>query len=129
MTREARKLEFDGGAVVTVGTNGTAVLLTTQPTPAAREPALRCTPGQARELAAALVRAATEAEHSEPAKPATVAVCELRRGDVRAGKRSITVDQVRNAGNTTQVTWTSGIGRSWTQEYAADTAIGLRRRG
>ncbi|MEV6794211.1 hypothetical protein AB0M87_19990 [Streptomyces sp. NPDC051320] len=123
-------MELGDGAAVTVGTDGADVVLTARPTPSAvGEPALRCAPGQARELAAALLRAAADAERTEPAEPVTVEARELRRGDVRAGDRSMTVDRVRNAGHTTQVTWASDSGRSWTQEYAADTAIGLRRRG
>lgn len=86
-------------------------------------------PARARELAAALVRAADEAERAEPAEPVTVEARELRRGDVRAGDRSMTVERVRPAGTTTQVTWRSDTGRTWTQDYTAGTAIGLRRRG
>ncbi|MEV8568870.1 hypothetical protein AB0436_25370 [Streptomyces sp. NPDC051322] len=124
------KVELGDGAAVTVGTDGAGVVLTARPTPSGvGEPVLRCTPGQARELATALLRAAADAERAEPAEPVTVEARELRRGDVRAGDRSMTVDRVRHAGDTTQVTWASGSGRSWTQEYAADTAIGLRRRG
>jgi len=87
-----------------------------------------CTPAAARELAAALTLAAGEAEGARSAQPVTVQARELVRGDVRDGDRLMTVEGVRTEGATTQVTWRSGGGRSWTQSYAADAAITLRRR-
>lgn len=87
-----------------------------------------CTPAAARELAAALVRAATEAEHARSAEPVTVRARELLRGDVRDGDRLMTVEAVRTDGANVQVTWTSGSGRSWSQMYAAEADIRLRRR-
>lgn len=53
---------------------------------------------------------------------------ELRRGDVRDGDRSMTVESARTDGSTVHVTWKSGAGRSWSQAYATDTAITLKRR-
>ncbi|WP_328539831.1 hypothetical protein [Streptomyces sp. NBC_00344] len=123
------RLESDGGAALTVRGGPEGVRLTAPPTATDGERVLRYTPAQARELAAALMRAAEEAERAEPAEPVTVEARELRRGDVRAGERSMTVDRVRPAGATTQVTWRSDTGRTWTQDYTADTAIALRRRG
>ncbi|MFB6819884.1 hypothetical protein ACFCV8_35680 [Streptomyces sp. NPDC056347] len=90
---------------------------------------LLCGPERARELAAALLGAADEAEHADAGRPVTVKACELRRGDVRDGEGVMTVDGVRVDGATAQVTWRSGAGRSWTQGYDADAAITLRRRG
>ncbi|MGP3635685.1 hypothetical protein ACTU45_20360 [Streptomyces sp. 24-1644] len=87
-----------------------------------------CTPAAARELAAALVRAAEEAERVSSAEPVTVTASELRRGDVRDGDRVMTVESVRNDGSTAHVTWKSAAGRSWTQAYGADAAITLRYR-
>ncbi|WP_329396831.1 hypothetical protein [Streptomyces melanogenes] len=89
------------------------------------------TPAQARELAAALVRAANEAENLTPSEPVSVKAQELRRGDVRDGDRSMTVDRVKvdEAISTAHVTWKSDAGRAWTQSYAMDTDIRLRRRG
>ncbi|MFH9268634.1 hypothetical protein ACH4KN_30930 [Streptomyces sp. NPDC017546] len=87
-----------------------------------------CTPGAARELAAALLRAAEETEKAPGERPVTVEAGELRRGDVRDGDRSMTVENARTDGSTVHVTWKSGAGRSWTQAYAADTAITLKRR-
>lgn len=87
-----------------------------------------CTPTAARELAAALVAAAGEAEMVSSADPVTVEAHELRRGDVRDGDRVMTVESVRNDGATAHVTWKSGAGRSWTQAYAADAGITLRYR-
>ncbi|WP_406492156.1 hypothetical protein OG936_02275 [Streptomyces sp. NBC_00846] len=93
------------------------------------EIAVICTPARARELAAALARAADEAESAQSAQPVTVKAGELRRGDVRDGDRAMTVENVRIDGTTARVTWKSGAGRSWTQEYDADAAITLGRRG
>ncbi|MFF2329846.1 MULTISPECIES: hypothetical protein [unclassified Streptomyces] len=90
---------------------------------------LVCTPARARELAAALALAADEAESTASAEPVTVKARDLRRGDVRAGDRAMTVEGVKNDGTTAHVTWKSGAGRSWTQGYDADADIMLRRRG
>ncbi|MEW1762352.1 hypothetical protein AB0393_38345 [Streptomyces cyaneofuscatus] len=87
-----------------------------------------CTPAAARELAAALVRAAEETENASDEGPVTVPAGELRRGDVRDGDRSMTVDGVRTDGSTAHVTWRSGAGRTWNQSYDVNTAITLRRR-
>ncbi|MBM7442901.1 hypothetical protein [Streptomyces sp. HB132] len=87
-----------------------------------------CTPAAARELAAALVAVATEAENARSAEPVTVKARELLRGDVRDVDRLMTVESVRTDGENVQVTWTSGSGRSWSQMYAADADIRLRRR-
>ncbi|GAA2935542.1 hypothetical protein [Streptomyces enissocaesilis] len=89
---------------------------------------LVATPAQARELAAALVRAAEAAEAQAEDTYPTVRAGELRRGDVRGGERALTVDRVRSDGDTVHVTWTSDAGRHWTQSYPADAEIGLRRR-
>ncbi|WP_326696240.1 hypothetical protein OG909_02205 [Streptomyces sp. NBC_01754] len=86
-----------------------------------------CSPAAARELAAALVGAAREAEDAPP-EPVTVKARELLRGDVRDGRRVMTVESVRTDGANVQVTWTSDGGRSWSQVYAAETDILLRRR-
>ncbi|WSZ87182.1 hypothetical protein OG584_29655 [Streptomyces sp. NBC_00859] len=96
--------------------------------PPAAETVLRLSPAQARALAAALVRAAGEAEHAQPAELVTVEARDLRRGDVRDSDRSMTVERVRAQGDSVQVTWVSGTGRSWTQDYAAGAGIGLRHR-
>ncbi|MER5358506.1 hypothetical protein [Streptomyces sp. NPDC002785] len=88
-----------------------------------------CAPARARELAAALILAADEAESAQSAEPVTVKARALRRGDVRDGDRAMTVEGVRIDGATAHVTWKSGAGRSWTQGYDADAAITLRRRG
>ncbi|MFD4595858.1 hypothetical protein [Streptomyces rubiginosohelvolus] len=97
-------------------------------TPPAGELVWSCTPEAARELAAALLRAAEEAESAPAARPVTVEAGELRRGDVRDGDRAMTVESARTDGSTVHVTWKSGAGRSWTQAYAPDTAITLKRR-
>ncbi|WUJ32639.1 hypothetical protein OG917_05805 [Streptomyces sp. NBC_00388] len=110
-------------------TAGPAGVRLTAASPGGPETALLCSPAQARELAAALVRGAAEAERAQPAESVTVEARELRRGDVRDSERSMTVDRVRALGGTVQVTWRSDAGRSWTQDYAAGTEIGLRRRG
>ncbi|MFD5944352.1 MULTISPECIES: hypothetical protein [Streptomyces] len=96
--------------------------------PPAGELVWSCAPGAARELAAALLRAAEEAENTPGERPVTVVAGELRRGDVRGGDRSMTVESARADGSTVHVTWKSGAGRSWTQAYAADTPIALKRR-
>ncbi|MFG2593879.1 hypothetical protein [Streptomyces sp. NPDC048438] len=87
-----------------------------------------CSAAAARELAAALVAAAAEAENARSAEPVTVKARELLRGDVRDGDRLMTVESVRTDGANVQVTWTSGGGRSWSQMYEADADIRLRRR-
>ncbi|MET7415287.1 hypothetical protein [Streptomyces rubiginosohelvolus] len=97
-------------------------------TPPAGELVWSCTPEAARELAAELLRAAEEAESAPAGRPVTVEAGELRRGDVRDGDRAMTVESARTDGSTVHVTWKSGAGRSWTQAYAADTAITLKRR-
>ncbi|WYB29393.1 hypothetical protein V6574_02520 [Streptomyces sp. SM1P] len=97
-------------------------------TPPAGELVWSCTPEAARELATALLRAAEEAESAPAGRPVTVEAGELRRGDVRDGDRAMTVESARTDGSTVHVTWKSGAGRSWTQAYAADTAITLKRR-
>ncbi|MET9519218.1 hypothetical protein [Streptomyces sp. NPDC002994] len=89
---------------------------------------LVATPEQARELAAALLRAADEAQAQVKDTYPTVKAGELRRGDVRTGERVITVDRVRIDGDTVHVTWASDAGRHWTQSYATDADIDLRRR-
>ncbi|MER7042007.1 hypothetical protein [Streptomyces microflavus] len=96
--------------------------------PPAGELRWSCTPAGARELAAALVRAAEETENAPAEGPVTVPAGELRRGDVRDGDKAMTVDGVRTDGSTAQVTWKSGAGRTWTQSYDVNTAITLRRR-
>lgn len=96
--------------------------------PPAGELLWSCTPEAARELAAVLLRAAEEAENAPAERPVTVEAGELRRGDVRDGDRAMTVESARTDGSTVHVTWKSGAGRSWTQAYAADAAITLKRR-
>ncbi|NED24146.1 hypothetical protein, partial [Streptomyces anulatus] len=96
--------------------------------PPAGELVWSCTPEAARELAAVLLRAAEETENAPGERPVTVEAGELRRGDVRDGDRSMTVESARTDGSTVHVTWKSGAGRSWSQAYAADTAITLKRR-
>ncbi|WP_228992063.1 hypothetical protein [Streptomyces sp. DH8] len=97
--------------------------------PPAGEAAWSCTPRAARELAAALLRAAEETENAPGEHPVTVEAAGLRRGDVRDGDRAMTVESVRVDGSTVHVAWRSGAGRSWTQAYAADAAVTLKRRG
>ncbi|MEU4261954.1 hypothetical protein [Streptomyces sp. NPDC025273] len=87
-----------------------------------------CSPAAARALAAELVGAAAEAENARSGEPVTVKARDLLRGDVRDGDRLMTVEAVRPDGAHVQVTWTSGGGRSWSQVYAAETDIRLRRR-
>ncbi|MEU5714596.1 hypothetical protein AB0G71_02190 [Streptomyces sp. NPDC020403] len=88
-----------------------------------------CSPAAARELAAALLRAAAEAESAGTAEPVMVQARDLERGDVRDADRFMRVEAVRTDGANVQVTWSSGGGRSWSQLYAGDTGIRLRRRG
>ncbi|MFE2374602.1 hypothetical protein [Streptomyces sp. NPDC059398] len=123
------ELELGDGAGMALSAGPAGVRLTAWPSPQGARTVLHCSPGQARELAAALVRAADEAERAEPAERVTVEARELRRGDVRDGDRSMTVERVRALGDSVEVTWRSGAGRSWTQDYAAGTGIALRRRG
>ncbi|WP_406141364.1 hypothetical protein [Streptomyces sp. NBC_01089] len=120
--------QFDGGVGATLATGRGDVRLTARSAPADPGTTLVCSPVRARELAAALLRAADEAERAQPVERVSVAARELRRGDVRDSDRSMTVERVRVQGDTVQVTWRSDTGRSWTQEYAAGTDIGLRRR-
>ncbi|MFE9458898.1 hypothetical protein [Streptomyces californicus] len=87
-----------------------------------------CAPEAARELAGLLLRAAEEAENAPGDHPVTVSAADLRRGDVRDGARAMTVESARTDGATVHVTWRSGAGRGWTQAYAADAAITLKRR-
>ncbi|MFF8506225.1 hypothetical protein ACF07L_37120 [Streptomyces anulatus] len=96
--------------------------------PPAGELVWSCTPAAARELAAVLLRAAEETENAPGERPVTVEAGELRRGDVRDGDRSMTVESARTDGSTVHVTWKSGAGRSWSQAYATETAITLKRR-
>ncbi|RPK80712.1 MULTISPECIES: hypothetical protein [Streptomyces] len=96
--------------------------------PPAGELVWSCAPEAARELAAVLLRAAEETENAPGERPVTVMANQLRRGDVRDGDRAMTVESARTDGSTVHVTWRSGAGRSWTQAYAADTAITLKRR-
>lgn len=93
------------------------------------ELSLVCTPDRARELAVALGLAADEVDSVRSADPVTVRADELRRGDVRDGDRAMTVDGIRTDGAAAHVTWKSGAGRSWNQQYDADARITLRRRG
>lgn len=87
-----------------------------------------CSPAAARELAAALVAAAAEAESARSTEPVTVRARELLRGDVRDSDRLMTVEGVRTDEAGVRVTWTSGGGRGWTQMYDPETTIRLRRR-
>ncbi|ALC32259.1 hypothetical protein ABE83_32385 [Streptomyces sp. CFMR 7] len=98
------------------------------PSPPTGEVRWSCTPAAAREVAAALVRAAEEAENASAEGPVTVRADELRRGDVRDGERPMTVDGARTDGSTAHITWKSVEGRTWTQSYDVNTAITLRRR-
>ncbi|WP_098899690.1 hypothetical protein [Streptomyces sp. st77] len=97
-------------------------------TPPTGELLWSCTPEAARELAAELLRAAEETENAPEGHPVTVEAGRLRRGDVRDGNRAMTVESARTDGSTVHVTWKSGAGRTWTQAYAADAAIALKRR-
>ncbi|MEU3285640.1 hypothetical protein [Streptomyces longwoodensis] len=86
------------------------------------------TPAQARELAAALLRAADEAE-SEDTYP-TVRADELRVDDVlNDAKHVVRVAALRRSGNVVYVQWASEVGGHWEQGYGNDAKIGLRRRG
>ncbi|WP_328375916.1 hypothetical protein OHB13_05000 [Streptomyces sp. NBC_00440] len=123
------ELDLADGAGVTLTAGAAGVRLTARTSPQAPETVLHCSPAQARELAAALVRAAGEAQRAQPTERVTVEARELRRGDVRDSDRSMTVERVRALGDTVQVTWKSDAGRSWTQDYAAGTGIGIRHRG
>jgi len=118
----------DVPVVVTPGEAGPDPRVSVTLSPPAGELVWSCTPAAARELAAALVRAAEETENAHAGGPVTVPAGELRRGDVRDGDRAMTVDGVRADGSTSHVTWKSGAGRTWTQSYDVNTAITLRRR-
>ncbi|MGW7097513.1 hypothetical protein [Streptomyces sp. NPDC054874] len=121
--------DADGHPVpVTVAAGEPGPRVSIRLSPPAGELVWSCTSGAARELAAVLLRAAEEAENAPGEHPVTVEAGELRRGDVRDGDRSMTVESARTDGSTVHVTWKSGAGRSWTQAYAADTAITLKRR-
>jgi hypothetical protein len=115
-------------APVAVGEEGQGPRVGIRLSPPAGDLVWSCTPAAARELAAVLLRAAEETENAPGARPVTVTAGELRRGDVRDGDRAMTVESARVDGSTVHVTWKSGAGRSWTQAYAADTAITLKRR-
>ncbi|MFH9397199.1 hypothetical protein [Streptomyces sp. NPDC017556] len=115
-------------APFTVGAGESGPRVSIRLSPPAGELVWSCTSGAARELAAVLLRAAEEAENAPGERPVTVEAGELRRGDVRGGDRSMTVESARTDGSTVHVTWKSGAGRSWTQAYTADTAITLKRR-
>lgn len=123
--------DADGHGVpvtVSAGEAGPGPRVAIRLSPPSGELAWSCAPGAARELAAALIRAAEDAENAPGERPVTVAADELRRGDVRDGDRAMTVESVRSDGSTVHVTWKSGAGRSWSQAYDAGTAITLRRR-
>ncbi|MYT36934.1 hypothetical protein GTY66_12870 [Streptomyces sp. SID8356] len=122
--------ETGADARVSVTLSPTAPTPTPSSAPSPSPGGLRwsCTPAAARELAAALVRAAEEAENASAGKPVTVRADELRRGDVRDGERPMTVDGARTDGSTAHITWKSAEGRTWTQSYDVNTAITLRRR-
>ncbi|MFJ9324043.1 hypothetical protein [Streptomyces globisporus] len=117
-----------GGPAPTAPDAGPAPRIGIRLTPPAGELVWSCTPEAARRLAAELLRAAEEAENAPAGRPVTVGAGELRRGDVRDGDRAMTVESARTDGSTVHVTWKSGAGRSWTQAYAADAAITLKRR-
>ncbi|MET9929363.1 MULTISPECIES: hypothetical protein [unclassified Streptomyces] len=118
----------DVPVVVTPGEAGPAPRVSVTLSPPAGELRWSCTPAAARELAAALVRAAEETENAPGEAPVTVAAGELRRGDVRDGERAMTVDGVRTDGSTAHITWKAPTGRTWTQSYDVNTAITLKRR-
>ncbi|MGC5345470.1 hypothetical protein PZB75_01525 [Streptomyces sp. AM 4-1-1] len=111
------------------GAEGGGILIGLRGRDGEEDVTLSRTPAAVRELAAALVRAADEAERVRSADPVTVEARELRRGDVRDGERVMTVERVRVDGDDAHITWVSNGGRTWTQSYAADAGIGLRRRG
>lgn len=118
----------DVRVAVTPGPDGPDPRVSVRVTPPAGELLWSCTPAAARQLAAALVRAAEETENAPAAGPVTVQAGELRRGDVRDGERAMSVAGIRTDGPTVHVTWKSGEGRQWTQSYDVDTAITLGRR-
>ncbi|MDX3343269.1 MULTISPECIES: hypothetical protein [Streptomyces] len=115
-------------ATATAKDTGPAPRVGIRLSPPAGELVWTCTPESARELAAVLLRAAEETENAPGERPVTVEAAELRRGDVRDGDRTMTVESTRTDGSAVHVTWKSGAGRSWTQAYAADTPITLKRR-
>lgn len=118
----------DVPVAVTPGGAGPDPRVSVTLSPPAGELRWSCTPAAARELAAALVRAAEETENAPGEEPVTVAAGELRRGDVRDGARAMTVDGVRTDGSTAHITWKAPTGRTWTQSYDVNAAITLRRR-
>lgn len=120
--------EAGADARVSVTLSPTTPAPSSAPSPPTGEPRWSCTPAAAREVAAALVRAAEEAENASAEGPVTVRADELRRGDVRGGERPMTVDGARTDGSTAHITWKSVEGRTWTQSYDVNTAITLRRR-
>lgn len=120
--------EAGADARVSVTLSPTTPTPSSAPSPSTGEPRWSCTPAAAREVAAALVRAAEEAENASAEGPVTVRADELRRGDVRDGERPMTVDGARTDGSTAHITWKSVEGRTWTQSYDVNTAITLRRR-
>ncbi|MBT3077883.1 MULTISPECIES: hypothetical protein [Streptomyces] len=120
--------EAGADARVSVTLSPTTPAPSSAPSPSTGMPRWSCTPAAAREVAAALVRAAEEAENASADGPVTVRADELRRGDVRDGERPMTVDGARTDGSTAHITWKSVEGRTWTQSYDVNTAITLRRR-
>ncbi|WP_053562243.1 hypothetical protein [Streptomyces sp. CFMR 7] len=120
--------EAGADARVSVTLSPTTPAPSSAPSPPTGEVRWSCTPAAAREVAAALVRAAEEAENASAEGPVTVRADELRRGDVRDGERPMTVDGARTDGSTAHITWKSVEGRTWTQSYDVNTAITLRRR-
>ncbi|MFC8730497.1 hypothetical protein [Streptomyces bacillaris] len=120
--------EAGADARVSVTLSPTTPAPSSAPSPSTGELRWSCTPAAAREVAAALVRAAEEAENASAEGPVTVRADELRRGDVRDGERPMTVDGARTDGSTAHITWKSVEGRTWTQSYDVNTAITLRRR-
>ncbi|MFJ4966640.1 hypothetical protein EES43_01870 [Streptomyces sp. ADI96-02] len=120
--------DADGRDVRVEAVAGEAGRVTLRLAAPAGGPPWSCAPDAARRLAAALVRAAEEAESAPAARPVRVEAGELRRGDVRDGDRAMTVESVRGDGSAVHVTWTSGAGRRWTQTYDVGAAVSLRRR-
>ncbi|MFJ5103235.1 hypothetical protein [Streptomyces sp. NPDC088554] len=100
------------------------------------------TPAQARAVAAALFRAADEAEWAAsggvPQRPENqeeeidpypiVTAVEMRSGDVLNDKVHIVAEKMWMAGGFVNVRWTSG-GDHWTNTYQSEDRISLIRRG
>ncbi|MFG3014373.1 hypothetical protein ACGFZB_28925 [Streptomyces cinerochromogenes] len=85
------------------------------------------TPDEARALAVALLRAADDAETQGPHE---VEARSLRKGDVLADAANTTyIEDVRMDGNVVRVRWATTAGGQWSQGYAADKRMKLRRRG